>query len=230
MSYDLTFRPEYASPLDALSAILSNVKGQRRRELIRDVASGHARAAVVRHGGDPRLADLLSEVDETLLADAMEDPGRLGAIGPTWLGGEFLPGYLRGEVEIARIVMATTTMDVVSIRARRRTNGYRYRVVDEYKAPFRFAPRTSKAPLTLGEALSLVLSLDFEDSSPGPTGAVGVIFGNLDWQLGNGDPEEEVRGFIEVESDFYPGLGALVEEEISQWLRRRLAPPGDPAP
>lgn len=39
--------------------------------------------------------------------------------GPRWLGGEHLPPFERGEVEIVRVVLASTTRDVFRIRARR---------------------------------------------------------------------------------------------------------------
>lgn len=223
---DLDFRPDYHSPADALAAILANVKGQRRRELIRDIASGHAREAVLKRGGDPALAELLSEVDPGLLVESFDDPGKLAWLNPTFLGGECLPAYLPGEVEVARVVMETTTMDVVSIRARRRTRGYRFRVVDEYEAVFRFAPKSSRLPLTLGEMVEFVFRYDYEDTDPGPTGERGAILGRLDWDLGNGVEAEELRGFHRVESDFYPGMDKLVTDRIDEWLDRRVGKAG----
>jgi hypothetical protein len=41
----------------------------------------------------------------------------LGQIHPTFMGGEYLPNYCRQEVEIARIALASTTSDVISLRA-----------------------------------------------------------------------------------------------------------------
>ena len=34
------------------------------------------------------------------------------------MGGEYLPGYRRNEVEIVRIELDSTTSDVISLRAR----------------------------------------------------------------------------------------------------------------
>jgi len=42
----------------------------------------------------------------------------LGAIHPSFMGGEYLPGYRRNEVEIVRIELDSTTSDVISLRAR----------------------------------------------------------------------------------------------------------------
>jgi len=42
----------------------------------------------------------------------------LGAIHPSFMGGEYLPGYRRNEVEIVRIELDSTTSDAISLRAR----------------------------------------------------------------------------------------------------------------
>lgn len=62
-------------------------------------------------------------IDEGIL-DEKADQGFIDNLtnfwGPSWMGGEYLPDSEPGEVEIARIVLQSTTMDVFSIRARRR--------------------------------------------------------------------------------------------------------------
>ena len=47
------------------------------------------------------------------------------------MGGEYLPPLRKGEVEIARISLESTTDDQISIRARRGRERIRCRVVDE---------------------------------------------------------------------------------------------------
>jgi hypothetical protein len=49
------------------------------------------------------------------------------------MGGEYLPDYEQGEVEIARLVLASTTQDVYSVRARWVGSVLRYHIVDEYE-------------------------------------------------------------------------------------------------
>ena len=49
----------------------------------------------------------------------------LGGIHPAFMGGEYLPQFGQNEIEIARIVLASVTQDVISIRARRLTNASR---------------------------------------------------------------------------------------------------------
>jgi hypothetical protein len=51
------------------------------------------------------------------------------------MGGEYLPNLMPNEVEIARVTMTSTTMDVISIRARHTKHKIIYRIVDEYMEP-----------------------------------------------------------------------------------------------
>ena len=41
------------------------------------------------------------------------DPGQFDFLGPQWMGGEYLPAFLPGEIQIARITVQSLTMDVV---------------------------------------------------------------------------------------------------------------------
>ena len=75
-----------------------------------------------------------------LLNGSLDDESRqrLGHVHPHFIGGEYLPSYGRQEVEIARIELASTTSDVISLRARPAGSRIRYRIVDEYKLNSRF--------------------------------------------------------------------------------------------
>ena len=84
---DYAFRPEsYWDVADPLGTILVNVKGTRRRQMIRDYWEAGA------------IADL----EKGLLRDNLteEDLVGLGKIHPSFMGGEYLPDYAKGEVEI----------------------------------------------------------------------------------------------------------------------------------
>ena len=152
---DYEFRPNsYWEPAnDVLQAVLRNVKGTRRREMITDF---------FREG---RLEELAQE----LASDELSDEAResLGRIHPTFMGGEYLPGYRANEVEIVRIELQSTTADVTSVRARlvgRKRPRIEYRVIDEYWSEFDFKPHSSTRPLTLGQ---LIDSLDSLEQSGG---------------------------------------------------------------
>jgi hypothetical protein len=81
---DYDFRPEsFWVVADPLAAVLRNVKGRRRREMIRDYyATGKS-----------------DELCNELLNDSLDEEARksLGQIHPTFMGGEYLPKYRRHE-------------------------------------------------------------------------------------------------------------------------------------
>ena len=99
------FRPKsYWSESDPLEAILRNIKGENRRQMVIDFwNAGH-----------------LEKLDAILLQNELGEAERqgLGRIHPSFMGGEYLPAYLPGEVEIARVCLQSTTSDVISLRAR----------------------------------------------------------------------------------------------------------------
>ena len=159
---DLQFRPQdYWDCADPLTAILGNIKGENRRQMARDFITGSA-------------AELLGEIDSDLLADTVDDGIRreLGSLHPSWMGGEYLPDYLPGEVEIARIVLASVTQDIISVRSRRRLGGTRilYRIVDEYQDEpenrFTCNPKSSVGPLSLYELIGLIDRVGHADLNP----------------------------------------------------------------
>lgn len=211
MQFDLQFRPaSYWDHADPASAILSGIKGQNRRRMVFDFVTGDAPA-------------WLGEIDPALVADGLDDSTRraLGASHPSWMGGEYLPDFLPGEVEIARIVMASVTQDVISVRARRRRGGRRlaYRVVDEYREPgrppWRCSPASSRRSLTLGQLIGLIDDAKHPDFEPHEGSLIDRI---RNFQEG-ADPEDVVH-FIALESDFYPALPAWYEERAAEWLVR----------
>ncbi len=199
---DLDFRPDYWDPADAVTAIAGNIKGAIRRDAV-------IRALTSR----PEDAPGIALIPEDLRDDELDDGDRssLGAVHPWLMGGEYLPRYLRGEVEIARIVMLSSTMDVVSIRARRRAGGrIRYRVVDEYETEFRFRPKSTAAPLTLGEVIGLVDSIRNPDYDDVPY-LDALRDANFD-----GDPEE-AAAFAGVESLVYSQLEGVYLRRADEW-------------
>jgi len=105
-SIDYDYRPEsYWEEEDVLTTLLRNVKGTQRRRMIRDYYE------------EGRIEELEEELARDTLTEESRDA--LGKIHPVFMGGEYLPDYLPGEVEIARIELRSTTADVISIRARR---------------------------------------------------------------------------------------------------------------
>ena len=206
------FRPaSYWEDLDPLSAILRNVTGENRRQMITDYWN----------------AGKLEELDPALLNDVPDDAARqsLGRIHPSFMGGEYLPGYLPGEVEIARICLQSTTSDVISLRARPNEAGIAYRIVDEYKGDF-FLPITqSKLPLTLAK---LVRQFENGELNVLEYGG-GLALGYNNMNANNGSDFESLRNFTRISSSYYRQLEKHFENVYDRWLLEECAERDDEA-
>ena len=192
------FRPKsYWNDSDPLQAILRNIKGENRRQIVIDYWN----------------AGLLENLDQTLLQDELgEDERRgLGRIHPSFMGGEYLPPYLPGEVEIARICLQSTTSDVISLRARPIPTGIAYRIEDEYEGKFTLPITRSTKPLSLRELIR-----QFEDGRlqelPGNL-AAGYNDYNAEW-----DDRENLRHFTRIESNIYQQLESHFEVLFEEWV------------
>ncbi len=204
---DFDFRPaSYWDPSDPESAVVGNIKGQLRREMVRDFLRGQA-------------PEELGEIEEQYLADEVDDDFRrsLGSIHPHFLGGEYLPSYLPGEVEIVRVVLQSSTLDVHSLRARRRGGRILYRMVDEYESTWTLRQRTSRRPLTFGQLVDLILSARDED---GVCGDYPMVIMDCNVDMAGSDPEH-MAAFISMESVFYPQLTGWWKDRVAEWLERR---------
>ena len=196
------FRPaSYWDDTDPLHAILRNVKGENRRRMILSYAA----------------QDRLEDLDEALLKDEVDDSVResLGRIHPSFMGGEYLPEYFPGEIEIARICLQSTTGDVISLRAYPTPSGkIGYRVVDEYEATFTLPIRESDLPLTLRE---LVRQLDKGtlDDHGFPDGGLSLGYNNLNAES---DDVEQLRHFTRISSGFYRQLVQHFEHVFDDWV------------
>ena len=199
---DYGFRPaSYWSASDPLSLILSHVKGTNRRQMIRDYWN----------------AGMLKELDDKLLKDTLTDAERqrLGRIHPSFMGGEYLPEFKIGEEEIVRIQLASTTSDVISVRARPVSGGIAWRVVDEYpeNGEYVLSPALSRGPLCLEELIGMLdgaihTAIELEGGLP------------LGWNNVNLDGDEaasELRHFTSLESSLYPGLDQHYEHVHDDW-------------
>jgi hypothetical protein len=201
MPIDFEFTPaDYRDVSSPMGALLLNVKGDLRRRLLRDLMSGR---------GTPG-------VDPSLWAESTPDIARglLGRVHPQWMGGEHLPDYLDGEIEIARITLANATRDVISVRARRRSGRYLYRVVDEYSARWRLLVKSSRRPLALR---TLVLLID-------TACLVDARWLDLTEELrdAHGGEAAEAAAFVEVTSELYPQMESYYRQKAEQWLSRRV--------
>jgi len=193
---DLKYRPNsYFWAREHHITLLSDIKGAERRKIYESALwDGNA------HLIDPGL------VEHALTA---EDRTMQGRIHPNFMGGEYLPNQGAGEVEIARITIASTTQDVTSVYARRVGQRIHYRVVDEYSGGTLQgrSERTSLKPLTLKQLVDFFL---------GSWDLICCLDANFE---SDGYPRNEVHDFIvDAYSSFYPQFGSLINARVNDWL------------
>ena len=202
-NFDLDFRPRsYWGPMDFETQIGSSVKGELRRgQEINDADEVH--------------------FDPEIIAEKLSDEHRnaVGRVHPWFMGGEYLPDLLPNEVEIARIVLKSATMDVVSIRARRTKHRIVYRIVDEYEPEFweeqySLTKKTSVKPLSMRELIELI-----DCACEG--GLVGG--GRQSNYSGLGDEHEDPEDYYDFEtasSAFYPEIKRWYDTLNEEWLEK----------
>ena len=196
---DYSYAPEsYWVDSSIRQSILRNIKGTERRKLVDEA---------LRNGNFDQIEDELikSEVSYELR-------NSLGAIHPHLMGGEYLPSYLDGETEIARIELQSTTSDVISIRARGLDGLIYYRIVDEYNGEFILSSETSQKPFTLEELVHFV-----ENSSLcGLSGPLHLAYN--EYNLECMDSREELRDFTSISSDIYSDLHNHFDRVFDDWV------------
>lgn len=182
------YRPaSYFGADDVETHLLTQVKGEWRRKLLLDaLESGE-----------------IDEVPPSLLSPGLDDDLRraVGGLHPGFMGGEYLPGFHDGEVEIARIRVASTMSDVTSVYARRQGKRIAYRVVDEHEGDTLSdrTTRTSMQPLTMRELLDFFLrGWDLYE----------VL------ELNYGNSLDDMLCFFKAESAFYPCLDESLRERV----------------
>lgn len=108
--------------------------------------------------------------------------------------------------------MNSVTLDVIGVYASLRSDGFDYRVVDEYGGETLLdrRRRSSKAPLTLGQLGEFVF------------GAVDV-YGILEMNFEDRRYPIEADAFFEGSSEFYPSFRLLLETWVGEWLAARRA-------
>ena len=204
---DYIQRPQsYWYDQDVLATLLRNVKGTQRRRMITDYWK----------------QGRLPELEEELLKDTLSEEARvqLGKIHPSFMGGEYLPDYLDTEVEIARIELASTTSDVISIRAARDPQGIRYRIVQEYDFEFTQPFESSAGPLTLQELIEFIDACRQQDLE----GGLGLAYNEMNSQECT---RSEMRQFTFISSELYPQLCDHFEHVYDDWVREEEQPAGD---
>jgi hypothetical protein len=157
--------------------------------------------------------------EEVLMEEELQ---HRGAIHPMALGGEYLPSLSPEEVEIARVEFASTTWDVLSLRARPQDGRIRLRLVDEYwdEDPpgferYEIAPAECTGPLSTDEVVRLLDTA--VQHTPGDGDLDGESFSALYFTAY--DLESDWTDFLSAESEFYPALPDLFRETVRRRYR-----------
>jgi hypothetical protein len=199
LGIDLSYRPTtYFGPLPLEVRTLSRITGYQRREILRNLLSA----------GDDNYPP---ELEQSTLDEAFRTA--LGRIHPMYMGGEYLPPLGKNETEIARISLASTTADQISVRARRLKDRIAFRIVDEYpdaEQPYDCRPCTSRQPLTLGELVALLdRARDYD----------GAVFGPIVFNIEScGRDADEYEDFVSVSSEFYPQLHDYYDARLAAYF------------
>jgi hypothetical protein len=118
------------------------------------------------------------------------------------------------EFEIARIVFASTCQDVISVYARRRRGGtrYRYRFADEYESAFALTRQSTVRPLSLRELIHLIDTATTDSMELRHERlAEGIVW----WQVHEeGVDPERAAGFLRITSTVYPQLEAYYRKRL----------------
>ncbi|MCG7907178.1 MAG: hypothetical protein JAY95_11685 [Candidatus Thiodiazotropha taylori] len=194
LGIDLDYRPSsYFWPLDLEKHLLTSIKGDLRREFVRSMLEENS----------------LDSVHQELLHSELDEFEKklAGLYHPAFMGGEYLPGADAREIEIARITIASTTLDVTVVRARKAGQEIHYRVVDEYDGDTltNNTECTSVKPLTLSE-----LEAFFNGAWP-LFGVLNMNFKHMDYDL------DSMLNFVMPSSEFYPDFGELYYKRITAW-------------
>lgn len=201
--FNLDYRPPfYFGPQELKDFYKSRILGQIRGRVVSESIDKTAVPSSLRDTSlDPNLRDVQ------------------GQIHPRLMGGEYLPKYYQNEIELCRVVLESTTMDVISLRARKQKHRFAYRIVDEYSNKFILTKKTSTRPLSMGEIVQI---LDTCKEILYDTGEemeyVGLIKPVIEYMKQDGFGKEECIDFVKVESTFYPELFAYYEQQKEIWF------------
>ncbi len=213
---DMDYQPaDYWGPGTQTQHLLASISGTVRRELARQLIEE----------GDLAEPEALGPGEEWLQAPTLDPEDReiAASIHPMLMGGEYLPPLRLGEVEIARVELASTLSDVISVRARREGKRIRYTVTDEYVEyegqSYRCRPRSSIRPLTMRQLARLIDSAVIDSGDPYFEGWTGIAYGHVDHTV-EWSGAVTAQYFVTVESEFYPQLEEYYRQKIEERVRR----------
>ena len=192
----------YWQPLPSDEDLIARIKGARRRELLRDaLATGN-----------------FAGIDPSVLRETLSVGERRALLQghPQLALGEYLPeledsDLPEGEVEIARLYLASGIGNTISVRARRVGTEMLLRAVDEFEDRLSITPDRLDRPFTNTELLAAVKTLEWR----GPL-AYGEVYWTRELEA-EGDVERAAE-FISGDSEIYPAFAGYVDGDNQDWL------------
>ena len=211
MTLDIEFRPNsYFEDLDLKTRLGSKIKGQIRNQLVAEKIDNDF-------------------VPPEIFASALSDKHRdmHSAIHPWMMGGEYLPDLKEREVEICRVVLKSTTMDVTSLRACQVDQEIHYRDVDEYgDSEYVLVHKSSSEPLSMKqviENLDGTSEIHTDSGELNDYGGGGLVKPAVYQQFESGVSPEEISDFVTVHSVFYPNLEQYYEHQKDAWIQEIIS-------
>lgn len=202
--FDYHFRPEsYFEPEDPVRELPINIKGESRRKLLAELAN-----------------DIDTGVEDILFREILTESERitLGLVHPRLMGGEYLPDRNPNQVEIARIVLDSTTQDVLSLRAEKSSGLIAYHLVDEYEFEYVVFPEFSMKPLTFDELIALFGSVQDLTNNRKSIPSMFREYFEIEPRTTYKEISEWTK-FVEFHSEFYPQLNEFYREEATNWAK-----------
>ena len=141
---------------------------------------------------------------------------------PDLMGGEYLPNMVSNEAEICRIVLKSSTMDVISIRASIDNGMLNYWVSDEYKDDpvFKYVlkHKASQQPLSMGLMIENIDTCLLNEVYEGKETTYGTGLVRHFLESGNLINPLNTYNFVEIGSEFYPGLHDYYQHQKTSWV------------
>ena len=133
--------------------------------------------------------------------------------------GEYLPKLSANEIEICRLVLNSSSVDITSLRVRKNKDRYVYKIVDEHSSIFTLPIHTSVYTLTMNELIEIFDNCEQTGGDYEGIDNIGLIKPIVMYErIENKLTSEEVNQFIRVESSFYPEIENYYSSMIEKWI------------
>ena len=195
----------YWGPQDLKTFYGSRIKGQIRKKMItEEVESGNIPLSLL----EPEVSEELKDYQNHF--------------HPQMMGGEYLPNYKNNEIEICRVVLDSTTLDVYSLRVRKNKTRHVYRIVDEYSNTFKLSQYSSIKPLKMIQIIQILNNCEVINYDSGEIMMKGIIRPHLDYMCDyhlDDYSKEKIINFVKVESNIYPEIEIYYEQQKEIWFK-----------